>query len=149
MQYEGNIRIFTEKKHSTIYNQFKSKIVNEFNELFFACASIGFKLNKKTPLKKREERFWSRTFTTEQFDIIYSMILSENNFNYESIKDDGSVFKIMEEYANTGMIYLIDEFLNTFIKDENDNISFITNEDNELRKLYFTFIYNFSKEYNN
>ena len=35
------------------------------------------------------------------------------------------------------------------IKDENDNISFITNEDNELRKLYFTFIYNFSKEYNN
>jgi hypothetical protein len=42
------------------------------------------------------------------------MVLQENNFDYQKIKNDKDVIIIVEEYANAGMEILIDELLSDY-----------------------------------
>ena len=64
MKMDGNTRVATDAKHRELYNNMKnSAAVDDFHELFFLCACIGYRNDSQYSIKKRDDRFWSRTIT--------------------------------------------------------------------------------------
>lgn len=118
MKLTNNLRIHTDKNHKDLYNDLKSYAFGDMHEIFFLAASIGFQKHERKPLgKMRDDRFWSDTITPEEYSSYYAMVLDDNDLQLESLKDDRKVLDIIEEYANAGIIILIDEFLNDYLID--------------------------------
>jgi len=116
MKMDGNIRVATEAKYKELYNNIKNNgAVDDFHELFFLCACIGYRRGVQTPLKRRDDRFWSRTITPREWSCFYAMILEKNAFDYEKVSDDKDVLAAIEGYANAGMDILINEFLGDYL----------------------------------
>jgi len=116
MKMDGNIRVATDAKYKELYNNMKScSSIEDFHELFFACACLGYKRNKHTPLKKGDDRFWSRTITPCEWASYYAMILEKNNFDLTKVGDDQAVLADISGYANAGMDILIEEFLHDYL----------------------------------
>ncbi len=88
-----------------------------------------------------DDRFFSRTFTPEEWACFYSIILVQNDFNLEAIRDDKIVISIMEEYANSGMEILINDLLINFINNENEPKIERTKATHELPKLFISYLY--------
>jgi hypothetical protein len=115
MDMSGDIRVRTDDKYKTLYNDLKNLAVKEFHELFFLCTCLGFRAKRKTPLGPNgKERFWSSTITPEEFACYYAMILEVNNLDLNSIKDDKVILSEIEKYANSGMEILLEDFLNDY-----------------------------------
>ena len=87
MKMDGNIRVATEAKYKELYNNMKANgAVDDFHELFFLCACLGYRKGVQRPVKKRDDRFWSRTITPREWACYYAMILEKNAFDYGSEK---------------------------------------------------------------
>jgi len=115
MNMSGDIRVRTDKKYRSLYNDLRNLIVGDMHELFFLCVCLGYKANKaKTLGSSGEERFWSRTITPEEYACYYAMMLEKNNMDLSSTKDDKLVIAEMEKYANSGMEILLEDFLNEY-----------------------------------
>jgi hypothetical protein len=115
MKKDERLRIRTSKNHKNLYNDLKGLLVQEFHELFFLYACVGYRNNCPVPLGKLgEERFWSDTITPEEWAAYRSMILASNDMNFNTIQDDKSVIAKIEEYAHGGMLHLIENELNGF-----------------------------------
>jgi hypothetical protein len=122
MKMDGNIRVATEAKYKELYNNMKNNgAVDDFHELFFLCACLGYRRGTKTPLKRRDDRFWSRTITPREWACFYAMILEKNSFDYQKVSEDKDVLAAMEGYANAGMNILIDEFLGDYLLPSSKN----------------------------
>jgi len=116
MKMDGDIRVGTEVQYKEIYNNLKNnEVIEDFHELFFICACIGYKNSKMSNFKKREDRFFSKTITPIEWASYYSMILEKNNLNYDTIQNDKEVLQVIERYANGGMEIILDDFLNDYI----------------------------------
>lgn len=116
MNMDGQIRVFTDAKYKELYNNMKSRgVVEDFHELFFVCACIGYRKKKRVPLDKREERFWSRTITPKEWACYYAMLLELNGNNFNVITDDKQVIATIQEFANGGMEVLIQDFLGNYL----------------------------------
>jgi hypothetical protein len=116
MKMDGNIRIATDAKHKELYNNMKSYgAIDDFHELFFLCACLGYRKGINSPVKKRDDRFWSRTITPREWSCFYGMILESHSYDYTKISDDRDVLAVMESYANAGMDLLINEFLGDYL----------------------------------
>lgn len=116
MKMDGNIRVATEAKYKELYNNMKDRgAIDDFHELFFLCACIGYQKGVQRPVKKRDDRFWSRTITPREWACYYAMILEKNAFDYEKVFDDKNVIESMEGFANAGMDILIENFLGAYL----------------------------------
>jgi len=116
MKMDGNIRVATEARYKELYNNMKSNgSVNDSHDLFFFCACIGYRNGSQVPIKKRDDRFWSRTITPREWACYYAMVLENNSFDYEKVADDKDVIAVIEGYANAGMNILIDSFLGDYL----------------------------------
>lgn len=116
MKMDGNIRVATEAKYKELFNNMKSNgVVDDFHELFFLCASIGYRKSSKTPIKRRDDRFWSKTISPREWACYYAMVLEKNAFDYEKVSEDKDVLAIIEGYANAGMDILIKDFLGDYL----------------------------------
>ena len=60
MSFSEDVRVKTEKKYRNLYNELKNFAVGDMHELFFLCACLGFKANRKEPLKKATTGFGLR-----------------------------------------------------------------------------------------
>ena len=116
MKMDGNIRVATDAKYKELYNNMKNYgTVDDFHELFFLCACIGYRKGSQTSLKRSDDRFWSRTITPREWACYYAMVLEQNGFDYEKLSKDKDVLAIIEGYANAGMDVLIDDFLGDYL----------------------------------
>lgn len=116
MKMDGNLRVATEVKYKELYNNMKNiGAVDDFHELFFVCACIGYCKGTHVPLQKRDDRFWSRTILPQEWSCYYAMILEKHAFDYSRISDDKSVLLLIEGYANGGMEILLNDFLDDYL----------------------------------
>ncbi|EKD55838.1 MAG: hypothetical protein ACD_59C00024G0003 [uncultured bacterium] len=116
MKMDGKIRVATDAKYKELYNNMKGNgVVEDFHALFFVCACLGFKNKKMTPIKKRDDRFWSGTITPSEWSCYYAIILEQNGFDFTKVSDEKEIMEVIERYANSGMEILIDEFLEDFL----------------------------------
>jgi len=116
MKMDGNIRVHTEAMYKELYNDLKNNgAIEDFHELFFFCACIGYRKGRHKKLQKRDDRFWSRTITPKEWACYYAMILEKNNFDYEKISEDINVIATVEGYANAGMEIFIEDFLEDYL----------------------------------
>ncbi|MEI8149745.1 MAG: hypothetical protein WCG53_04270 [Actinomycetes bacterium] len=116
MKMDGDIRVATEPKYKELYNNMKSfRAIDDFHDLFFLCACVGYRKAQFIPLQRRDDRFWSRTITPREWACYYSMVLEQNDFNYGKVSDDKEVLTIIESYANGGMAILIEDLLGDYL----------------------------------
>lgn len=116
MKMDGNIRVATEAKYKELFNNMKNNgVVEDSHELFFLCASIGYRNGSQAPIKKRDDRFWSKTITPREWACYYAMVLEKNAFNYDNVSEDKDVLATIEGYANAGIEILIKDFLGDYL----------------------------------
>lgn len=116
MKMDGKIRVATDAKYKELYNNIKNNgVVEDFHELFFLCVCLGYRKGKPSPIKRRDDRFWSSTITPREWACYYAMILEQNAFDYQTVSNDKDVLAIIEDYANAGMNILIDDFLHDYL----------------------------------
>ena len=116
MKMDGKIRVATDPTFKELYNNMKSYgAIGDSHELFFLCACLGYRKGKHTPIRKRDDRFWSSTITPPEWACYYAMMLEKNSFDYEKVSEDKDVLAVIEGYANAGISILIDEFLSDYL----------------------------------
>jgi len=122
MKMDGNIRVATDARYKELYNNMKNNgAVDDFHELFFLCACIGYRKGVQASIKKRDDRFWSRTITPPEWACYYAMVLEQNDFDYEKVSEDKEILAIIEGYANAGMEFLIENFLGDYLISSSKN----------------------------
>lgn len=83
----------------------------ENKDIFLYAMSIGFSLGVREKIKSREGFFLANLLEEDHYSttILYSVALFETN-NDEILADIKEVFNIAEEYANSGVSFLIAKF---------------------------------------
>lgn len=116
--------LFTSKRFENIYLKFKNDYGISYPDLFCLVCSIGFIENKRTKLeeKGREMRVNYFSNNSEKTTIIYTILLEDKELNIEIEdllnKDLFTRFRnVLEEYAEGGMCYLIENIFPAHIKD--------------------------------
>ncbi|MFA4835141.1 MAG: hypothetical protein WC749_03590 [Dehalococcoidia bacterium] len=115
MNMAGEIRVRTDPKYRELYNGIKSFGMGDMHELFFLCVCLGYKAREKKRLTSKDERFWSRTVTPDEYACYYAMVLERNDMDLSKIQDDTAVISEMEEYANAGIEILLRECLSDYL----------------------------------
>lgn len=139
---DGDIRVKTDGKFSSLYNELKNLVVGDSHELFFICACLGFKNGKSEELgKAKEDRFWSKTIKPREWACYYAIVLEENKMDFSSIQDDKKVIARVEEYANAGMKLLIEGFLKDHLLQGSKDIQLDSGVSKEIPKEFLHFIF--------
>lgn len=116
MNMDGQIRVKTDVMYKELYNDLKDcQVIGDFHELFFACACLGYHHNKRKPIKRGDDRFWSKTILPREWACYYAMLIEQNNNDFSIIADDKKVIGVIEEYANAGIEFLIQDFLDDYL----------------------------------
>lgn len=131
MQMDSNIRVRVEDKYSEMYNEMKNVLVLDSHRLFFICTCLGFEKRYSVPLKKPEDKFWSKTITPEEWTVYYCLQLVSNDMDLAAIEDDKKTIKVIEEYANGGMEILLNDLLENFVV-RRDGIEMLKLSDEDL-----------------
>lgn len=141
MNMSGDIRVRTDKRYRTLYNDLKNFAVGDMHEFFFLCTCLGYKAKRKISLgRDGEERFWSSTFTPEEYACFYAIILEEYGMDYSTIQDDRKVISRMQEYANGGTQIIFEDFLSDYLV-KNSELHLDTSFAKELPKVILNFIW--------
>ena len=148
MKMDGDIRVKISSKYNDLYNGMKGLVINDFHELFYLCVCLGFKNKKRTNLKSAEDKFWSKTFTKDEYSVFYSIMLSENECDFSSINEDKKVIKVMEEYADAGMDILINEVMPEYTINNANKIDIDKTISKDLVKNILFYIYDDAKDIN-
>lgn len=142
MKMDGDIRVRTDRRHRMLYNDLKNFTVGDMHELFFLCTCLGYKAEKMKPLSNNgEDRFYSRTFTTDEWACFYAIMIETKNMDFNAILDDKMVISAMESYANAGMQILLDEILDAYVINDASGPKLDAKKNNELPKIMLSFIY--------
>lgn len=121
MKFDGDIRVHTDRRYSDLYNDLKSVAFGEMHEVFFLCVCLGYRAKKTRELgKSRDQRFWSKTITPDEYACFYAMAMEENAMDFASVRDDKQVLARMEEYANAGMEIFMADFLGDYLLAKGD-----------------------------
>ena len=142
MKMDGRIRVKTDRRHRTLYNNLTKVAVDGSHELFFLCACLGYQKHQAKALGKwGEDRFWSSTVTPEEWCSYYAIVLEESEMDFGRIQDDGAVMSRIEEYANGGMDILVDECLKDFLTTSGDDLAVETAMAAELPKVLLQYVF--------
>jgi hypothetical protein len=142
MKMDGEIRVKTEGKYGSLYNDLKNLVVGDFHEIFFVCACLGIKNQKSKALgKDKEDRFWSKTINPREWACYYAAVLEENNMDFNAIQDDKREITRIEEYANAGMELLIDCFLKDYLLQNSNGFQLDSGVSQEISKEFLHFIF--------
>jgi len=118
MKMSTDIRVKTDPRYEELYKGLKL-IGDDFHSIFFLCTCLGFYAQKKTlPTARRDERFWSRTITPDEWTVYYSIALLDKGEDFAALGDDAQVIAIAELYADAGMEILIHEVLQPYLTGE-------------------------------
>lgn len=128
MQMDQNIRVKIEQKYKGIYNGLKGYAIGDFHELFYLCTCIGYKYKRSIPVQKKDDCFHSRSILTDEWYVYYSLFLAQNEMDFSKLSDDQILFDELQEYANGGMEFLIEEFLTDYVKIDSNGSYIIDNK---------------------
>ena len=134
------LRIQVAQQHKGIYNTLKNCAMGDFHELFFLCVCLGHKRQKRSPLSKREDCFWSSTISVDEWYAYYALFIYDNQTDLSSLGDDKLVMTRMQEYANGGMEILIDEFLCDYLGKDSCGCYFVENTEQLPKELLMNII---------
>lgn len=142
MKMSGEIRVRTDKKFQGLYNDLKNRAFGDMHEIFFFCVCLGYRQKRKRALGRNgDERFWSKTITPEEYVCYYSILLEENDMNFAVIQDDQKVISQMEQYANGGMDFLIEDFLHNYLIQASNELALDSSASQELAKELLGYVF--------
>ncbi len=142
MKLAGDIRVRTDRRYRTIYNDFKNFVAKDMHEIFFLCACLGYRKGKKKPLGRNgDDRFWSSTITPEEYASYYAMLIETNDMDFSVIADDRVVIATIEEYANAGMNILLEDVLGEYTLSRGDDLRLDPSCSKELPKVLLAYVY--------
>ena len=65
-----------------IYKQLKGMVFNEYHGFFTLCVFLGYRSKRIiTQKRKREQLFWSDTFSAREYASFYSLLIKDSNGN--------------------------------------------------------------------
>ena len=106
---DTRIRVRTSKRHKQLYNDFKRQNIGEAHTVFFISACIGYSLDQRRPLEKdAEDRFYAYTVKPREWAVYQSIFLNENDLDLQTIQEDEKILRLIEEYANGGLHYIVE-----------------------------------------
>lgn len=141
MNLSTDIRVRTDRRHRTLYNDLKNFVVKDMHELFFLCVCLGYRQGERKPLgRDGEDRFYSGTFTPEEYASFYSILIESNDMDFSAIADDKKVIAVMEEYANAGMQILLKDVLTDYILTRGDDIKLDPSCSKEMPKVLLAYV---------
>lgn len=143
MKMDSNIRVRTDRRHRTLYNQIRSHALGDNHELFFLCVCLARKHKAPKSLgRSGDDRFWSGTIEPEEWCCYYAIVLEETDMDFEHVADDKSVIGRIEEYANGGMEILINDCLKDYLSASyDDELSLDMNAAHELPKTLLGYFF--------
>ena len=142
MNMAGDIRVRTDRRHRTLYNDFRNFVAKDMHEMFFLCACLGYREGKRKPLgRDGDDRFWSSTITPEEYASFYAMVIESKDMDFSTIADDKSVVAVMEEYANGGMQILLEDLLADYTMARGEDLRLDPSCSKELPKVLLAYVY--------
>lgn len=93
-----------------IYNNSKIMGYNTENKIgrkeqFFVALGLGYKIGQRTPLKSAKLIFLEKDMNKYEIDLLWAVAIKEKG-SIELVENKDEVYHIVEEYANTGILYL-------------------------------------------
>lgn len=135
MKMDGNIRVRISKEYEQVYNSLSKGIGIDSHILFFICFCIAIsKELTPNPIKSRIDRFWSKTFTPQEWTSMYSVILAQNGVNLKSVENDEDIVRQAEALSNAGMTDLLQNIPSDYIRKNDDVLSFAIDDKGEAIK---------------
>lgn len=142
MSLAGDIRVRTNRRYRTLYNELKNFVAKDMHEIFFLCVCLGYRKGERKPLgRDGDDRFWSNTITPDEYASYYAILIEANNMDFSVTADDKVVIEMMEEYANAGMKILIDDLLSDYTLDHGDDFRLDPSCSKELPKVLLAYVY--------
>lgn len=114
-------RIIIEKNTKDIYENISIFKNLKWIPRFLITMSLGFSMDKRTPIEIKEPIVLKQFLKSEEFALIQSIAIKNYDNNVQILNDEEKVFKAAEEYANTGIKILKD------MEDRNQLGSFLKN----------------------
>jgi hypothetical protein len=118
----------------------KNHAVGDFHELFFLCVCLGYKNNRKVQEKRKEDCFWTKTITPDEWHVYYSLFVHSNKMEFSALGSDDDVILLMQDYASGGMGLLIEEFLKDYVKNDSSGHYLVDHTDQLSKELLMTII---------
>ena len=141
MKRDSEIRVATEKKYTTLYNDLKNySVIGDFHELFFVCVCLAYKKKRNTPLKTGEHRFRTHTLTSREWATYYAIFLKDHDMDFVVLQDEKNIMKHIETYANAGMEILLEEFLGDYVKVTSGEPHLVPSQSRELPKNFIQYL---------
>jgi hypothetical protein len=140
----GKYRVHCQKGYQGIYKTLKGNVFNEYHNLFTLCVFLGKRHNSfASNERKKEQLFWSDTFTMREYAAFYSLIIHENkNGNYSLLKNGEKTLEFLENYADGGMKILLDsEIIKNHVKEENGEFSLDISPNSHIQKQILYYVY--------
>lgn len=142
MKMAGDIRVRTNRRYRTLYNDLRNFAAKDMHEIFFICAVFGYREGKREPLgREGDDRFWSSTITPEEYACYYAMLIEASDMDFSRLLNDKSVIMAIEEYANAGMKILLDNLLDSFVIERGGDIRLEGGCSKELPKILLGYLY--------
>lgn len=135
LQMSQRIRVKVATEYKGIYNSLKGIAVGDFHELFFICVCLGKRFGRKEALKKSGDTFWSSTILPDEWYAYYAIYLEEHDMELSSLGSDDAILSLMQEYANGGMGYLLEDFLCDYTKRDASGVYVVDHVDGLPREL--------------
>ncbi len=142
MKMDPDIRVRIDKQYDQVYNSITKGLDIDSHVLFFICFCIAIaKKLPQIPVAVRIDKFWSRTFSSQEWTSMYSVILEKNNINLKSIESDEKVIRQVESFANAGMQELLSLLPEGCIRNNNNVLSVAIDDKGEIIKtLLYTIL---------
>lgn len=136
-------RLYAEKTTMDIYNNSKIMGYTTENKIgrkeqFFVALGLGYMSGRPTPIKTKELMFLEKDMTEKEVALLWAIAIKEKK-SIQNIKDKDEVYKIAQEYANTGILYLnnieknssFDNYLKNFEKTVTKELKKIEEEEED------------------
>ena len=103
-------RLYAEKTTMDIYNNSKIMGYTTENKIgrkeqFFVALGLGYMSEQRTPIKTKDLMFLEKDMNEDEVALLWAIAIKEKK-SIQNIKSKDEVYKIAEEYANTGILYL-------------------------------------------
>ena len=128
-----------------IYKQLKGMVFNEYHGFFTLCVFLGYRSKRIiTQKRKREQLFWSDTFSAREYASFYSLLIKDSNGNdYSILKNGSESLEILQNYADGGFdVFMESDLMEKFVeKDSNGQIYLDVSAKDHLQKQVMYYVY--------
>lgn len=144
--HKMRLRVYGKEGSLEIYKQLKGVVFSEYHSFFSLCVFLGYSQQRKSlNKKKREQLFWSDTFSQHEYSAFYSLVVKEaEEENYSLIKDGENVLELLQNYSDEGMdIFLESDQIRPYVKKDGEKRVLDFTSKDHLQKQIMYYVYSF------